>query len=146
MKMTTKTFVLFFIAALFTLMLIMGACSKSDPSQEDVFLKKLNAKTWKVSAVSLDGKDVTSLFPGFQLTITTSKTYSSTNAVIPIWKANGSFSLTGTAPNFHLLRDDGIDVTVVQADTKLVLEFQYDKALAGGRIGAVSGGYHFEFN
>lgn len=146
MKITQKTFVILFIASLFLLILIVGACSKSEPSQEDVFLKKLDAKIWKTSSVSLDGKDVTSLFPNFQLTISANKTYTSTNAVIPIWKTSGTYSLTGTAPNFHLLRDDGVEVTVVEADTKLVLEFQYDKKLAGGRVGAVSGGYHFEFN
>ncbi len=144
--MNQKLFVLTFIFLLLFVLILFQSCSKNGPSDADVFMGKLAAKTWKVSAVMLDDQDVTTLFASESLTIATNKTYTSTNAVPPIWKASGSFTLSGTSPNYHLLRDEGIDVTVVELDTRLVVEFQYDKSLAGGRSNSISGKYHFEFN
>ncbi|GHN01036.1 hypothetical protein WSM22_25250 [Cytophagales bacterium WSM2-2] len=122
------------------------SCGKNDPSADDIFVGKLSVKTWTISVASLDNQDVTAVFPNLKLNFTPAKTYTTTGAVPPVWKETGSFTISGTSPNYHLIRDEGIDVTVVESDTKLVLEFQYDKKLAGGKVNSVSGKYHFEFN
>ena len=139
MKLINKAFLLFLIW-------IPLSCGKTEPSAEEVFAGKLSAKTWTMSVASLDNQDVTAVFPNLKLNFTTAKTYTATGSVPPVWKETGSFTFSGTSPNFHLVRDEGIDVTVVELDTKLVLEFQYDKKLAGGKVNGISGKYHFEFN
>jgi hypothetical protein len=142
-----KIFVLLFVFSILLMVLILESCeSKNGPSDADVFIGSLHSKTWKITVASLDNQDVTTLFPNLTLAIESNKTYTTTNPVPPIWNASGSFTLSGTSPNYHLIRDEGINITVVELDTKLILEFQYDKALAGGRTSSVSGKYHFEFN
>jgi hypothetical protein len=124
----------------------MVSCSKKEEptSPLDTFKKQL-AVAWKINFASLDGSDVTSYYPN--LTISFAPTsFTTTNGVSPLWKPTMNMSIIGASAPFHLLREDGLDMTVISIDaSKLVLEFQYDAIKLGGRIGSVSGNYHIEF-
>ena len=124
---------------------LLAYCSTKDGETElDVFKKQI-AIGWKIKVADLDGVDKTSYYPNLSLTFTTT-TLTSTNGVIPLWKPSVNFTIEGTKSPFHIVREDGIDMTVVSVDnSKLIMEFQYDAKKAGGRMQSVSGNYHFEF-
>lgn len=132
---------------LFLALALVASCGKKDEpaSALDIFKKQL-AAGWKISFASLDGKDVTSYYPN--LTIAFAPTsFTTTNGVPPLWKPTMNMSIIGSEAPFHLLREDGLDMTVTSIDaTKLVLELQYDAAKLGARIASVSGNYHIEFS
>ena len=129
------------------MLVMMVSCSKKNEpaSALDVFKKQL-AVDWKINFASLDGKDVTSYYPNLAMAFAITS-FTTTNGVLPLWKPSMNMSIIGSEAPFHLLREDGIDMTVVSIDaTKLVLEFQYDAVKLGGRIRSVSGNYHIELS
>jgi hypothetical protein len=126
------------------------SCKKDDPiveeTQEEIFLDKISGD-WKTSAVTLDGMDVSKSFPGLGIVITEAKQITVTNAVPPIWKGTGTFTLQPVGSSYQLKRDDGVLMTVTQpTDKKLLLKFQYDAAAFGGRTKSVKGEFTFEFS
>ena len=126
---------------------VLVSCSKKDgpASALDVFKKQL-AVSWKINSAQLDGTDVTAYYPNLTITFT-STLLATTNGVLPLWKPTVNITIEGTETPFHVLRDDGIDMTVVSIDaTKLVIEFQYDAVRLGGRAESVGGNYHIEFS
>src|SRR5258705_1361461 len=110
----SKIFVILFVCFILLMVLILESCGSKGPSDAEVFIGSLHAKTWKISVVSLDNQDVTTLFPNLTLTIESNRTYITTNPLPPIWNAKGSFTLSDASPNYHLIRDEGIVVTVVE--------------------------------
>jgi hypothetical protein len=132
-------------AVLFLVIFLACSCKKDQPPTAlDIFKKQLIV-AWKINSASLDGKDVTSYYPNLTITFDATS-FSTANGVMPLWKPTMNFSIEGTSAPFHIVREDGIDMTVVSVDgSKLILEFQYDAAKLGGRTQSVSGNYHFEF-
>ena len=126
-------------------LLTISSC-KDDPTNEEIFLKKM-ALAWKSSStgVQFDGKDVNGIFKDFTITFTESQTYTTISGNTPVWPASGKFTLkpNSSSAGFSLLRDDGVEVTVDQlTDTKLVLKFNYVGKTS--RVKSVSGGFIFD--
>lgn len=131
-------------------LIALESCGKDEPiveeTQEEVFLSKISGD-WKSSTVTLDGKDVSKSFPGLGIVITEAKQITVTNAVPPIWKGTGTFTLQPVGSSFQLKRDDGVIMTLTQPTAqKLLLKFQYDAAALGGRVNSVTGEFTFEFS
>ena len=136
--------------SLIALTLIMGvlvsSCKKNPPptqSEEDIQIEKLSG-TWVVPAtansVLIDGNDVSTDWSSFILTLG-NKTYQNTGADSPeVWPASGTWAF-GTSVS-TLVRDDGVEITVVVSDTSLKMDFDY--TASGGRLDGIEG--HWVFN
>jgi hypothetical protein len=118
----------------------------------DQQLLKLS-KVWKITSVTLDGVDQTSLFPGFQISITGSKGSSSfgyaasNRPVLSVWKQSGTWAF-GTDPLTMIIRDpatsDKINMTYVVTSTTLQIAFDYQGA-GYTRTSAINGSWLFAF-
>jgi hypothetical protein len=119
----------------------------------DQQLLKLS-KTWRITSVTLDGVDKTSLFSGFQLSITgtqgqSSFGYSATNRpVLSVWKQSGTW-VFGSDPLSMIVRDqnisaDKLDITYLVTGTTLQLAFSYQGA-GYTRVSTVNGSWLFSF-
>jgi hypothetical protein len=133
------------LLVLTVIILTISSC-KDGPTDEEIFLKKI-ALAWKSSTtgVQFDGKDVNGVFNGFAVTLTESKTYTTTAGNAPVWPASGKFTLkpNSSTAGFSLLRDDGVEITVDKlTDTNLVLKFGYVGKTS--RVKSVSGGFVFD--
>jgi hypothetical protein len=129
------------------LVLLQSCKEKKDeaPDEGEIFLGRLST-TWKTGRVTTDGVDVTGAFKNMTITFGVDKSYSVTNAVSPIWPANGSFELVALNDNqFNIKRNDGMTIEVTSlADSKMVLELFYTSNT--GRASGVTGHYKFEMN
>jgi hypothetical protein len=129
------------------LVLLQSCKEKKDdaPNESEIFIGRLSA-AWKTSRVTTDGVDVTGAFKNMTITFSADKTYSVTNAVSPIWPANGSFELIQVNENqFNIKRSDGMTIDVTSlSDSKMVLELFYTSN--AGRASGVTGHYKFELN
>lgn len=126
----------------------LSSCKKDaviTETEEDIFMNKITGN-WNVGTVMLDGMDVSKSFPGLKIAISDAKQITVTNAVPPIWKNTGMFTLEAAGGDFRLIRDDGVAMTAVQNGTdKLTLEFLYDATAMGGRVESVTGKFVFQF-
>lgn len=125
--------------------LFFSGC-KDDPSQEELFLKKV-AGTWILSSTgaSVDAVEVNNVFAGFTLKIDEAGGYTTSNGNPPIWAAKGTFKLekSSNVAGFNLKRDDGVLIELEQpSDTILILHFIYTAKPA--RQNSVSGQYTFD--
>ena len=123
----------------------MSAKRTRRPFPKKAIVGKLDTRTWTISTVTLDNQDVTALFAGLTLTFSDNK-YTTTNSQPPVWNEKGVFALAGFAPNFHLTREEGFDVKILETPVKLLMDFRYDRIMNGARTNSESGNYHFEFN
>ena len=137
-----------------TLILLLGclqftSCgsSNSDPAPTptktpaELATTKLTSSPWKVSSVSVDGVDKTSLFTNFNITFTASN-YTQTNGG-PVWPS-GSWSFTdANATAFN--RGDGISVQLTTlTETSLVMSLAWNKnTLGSGRVESIKGQHVF---
>ena len=119
---------------------MMSGCGKDDPNPQAEKLRLLSG-TWTIATVDNDGVDVTSQYNGFTLTVTSTKTYSTTNGH-NAWPAGGTFEFQQNDLN-QIMRDDGVVVTIESAtEDQLQLSFQ-QSTLTGGRPKGVTGDFVF---
>jgi hypothetical protein len=99
-----------------------------------------------VSAVSVDGKDVTSTFAGFTFMLKSDKSYTTTNnplhgvfgtAGVYDVKSNASTATNGL---FDLLLDNSVTLTVTEL-TSTELKFGFAYTGSNARVTGVSGNY-----
>src|SRR5687767_8045656 len=92
-------------AALLSLVLFSACNGSDDPTEEQLFLKKLDGHwTLATGSVSVDGRDVTNSFAGMEITFASDKTYTVLNPVSPIWSSNGTFTLERVSPELFNIR------------------------------------------
>jgi len=138
-----------------------SGCSSSGGAAETTQDKQLGllSKTWKVSTVTApNSTDQTTSWTGFQLTISGTKSDTSTfkyscvsrpTTVLGPWPANGKWHF-GTDPTTQILRDPGVSqvpITYTLTATSLTLNFTYNgKGYQGPRVNEVAGTWIFVFN
>jgi hypothetical protein len=124
------------------------------PPPEDVQLGKLS-KTWKASAVTLDGTNQMANYQNFQLTIsgTPGQTANGFNYSVTgrpslsPWPASGTFKF-GSDVATQLIRDDGLPITYAVTDVtpvQLQITFNYSGSGIAGRVNQVQGNWVMTF-
>ena len=138
---------------LFAIVMVAGlltSCKSSsdDPapvvSKEDEVSALLTSATWKMSTVTVDGADKTSIYKDLKLTFT-STGFTSVNGGA-VWPASGTWDFT-SAEATAIKRNDGVEVTLQEVtDASLKLALIWNKNTLGpGRIESVSGQHVFSF-
>ncbi|MBX7127069.1 MAG: hypothetical protein K1X47_15345 [Cyclobacteriaceae bacterium] len=134
-----------------TLLALVGlvaleSCKKSETSAKDKAADLLTASAWKVQSVTIDANDQTSKFSGLSLTFSKSGSFTSVNGAI-VWPASGTWNFSD-AEATHILRDDGVEVTVQQlTSTTLITSLTWSKSTyQQGRVTSVSGKHVFTFS
>ena len=114
------------------------------PSAKDIATEKLTAATWKMTKVTVDGVDQTSVYKDLTLTFTNTN-YSSTNGKV-IWPASGSWLFDNDQAT-SIKRNDGLVMSVENlTDTALRLGLEWETTSIGtGRVLAIKAKHVFEF-
>lgn len=121
--------------------LLLSGCKKNDPNPQEEQIKAL-AGTWSLSSVVNDGSDVTTQYQQFTLTLTTDKTYSTTNGGNP-WPASGTFDFPDGVVTDRVIRDDNVTVTISEVSaTLLVLSFNVN-SVGSGTAAGITGSFTF---
>ena len=131
-------------------MLLIGtisiqSCKKDDPIPATDQVKEiLKANTWKMTGVTVDGTDKTSVYTGLTLSFTDTN-YTTTNGGV-VWPASGTWSFADATGKL-ITRSDGLSITVEEAiATSIKLKLTWEEgALGGGRAAAVAGVHVFSF-
>ncbi len=140
MRKTRFSLILAFCACI-TLGLLASGCKKDDPDPQEEQIKAL-AGTWNLSSVINDGTDVSTQYQQFTLTLTTDKTYSTTNGGNP-WPASGTFDFPNAIVTDRVTRDDNVDITIAEVTTSLlVLSFNINSVGSGSAAG-ITGSFTF---
>ncbi|GAB5526038.1 MAG: hypothetical protein Roseis2KO_39100 [Roseivirga sp.] len=129
------------LCACITTGLLLSGCKKDDPDPQEEQIKAL-AGTWNLSSVTNDGSDVTTQYQQFTLTLTTEKTYSTTNGGNP-WPASGTFDFPDDIVTDRVTRDDNVVVTISEVSaTLLVLSFNVN-SVGSGTAAGITGSFTF---
>ena len=136
-----------FTALLVALLFLTNCSSSSDPgpqlTEEEVQINKLT-KTWVLGTVTYVDDDVTDRFTDFSLTLTKSKTYTTTGSLgdydFEPFKALGTWDFKGGDLNM-ITRNDGVNMEVSVTDNALFLTFIMTEA--NGRMAGL-GSYRFD--
>jgi hypothetical protein len=126
--------------------ILFASCDKEDnPTVQETQLKKLEAKTWSVQSVQIDGVDHTSLFQGMTLTIT-KNSFTSTNGG-SVWPSSGTWGFTDEQAS-AILRNDNTTITIESiSESQLRLSLNWSETTFGpGRKKSISGSHVFDFN
>lgn len=127
---------------------ILASCGGNDPkplTEEEKQIKML-AKTWSISAASVDGLDVEEWFAGLKVSFTESKLFTVTNAVPPIWITAGTFELVKSGSNYVIKRSDGVNLLITTLnDTSVSINMSY-VADGNTRTAGITGSYTFIFS
>jgi hypothetical protein len=121
----------------------LTGCKKDDsPTTAEIMTQKLMAATWKVSSVTVDGTDRTSMFTGMTLKFT-SGTYTTTNGHV-VWPASGTWTFSNAEATM-ITRDDGLVGTLTEVtDASLKMSLTWSKTTFGpGRSGSIMGKHEF---
>lgn len=151
-----KAFRILSLLGLVAILVTYSSCKskKTDPEPiTDVQLAKL-AKTWKASAVTLDGVDKLTDYSAFQLALTgtkgnTSFGYNATGRPsLSPWKSSGNWEF-GASPETQMIRDKGtadeLAITYAVTETTLSITFTFNGAGYTARTGVVKGQWIFTF-
>lgn len=129
------------LCACITTGLLLSGCKKDDPDPQEEQIKAM-AGTWNLSSATNDGSDVTTQYQQFTLTLTTDKTYSTTNGGNP-WPARGTFDFPNETITDRVTRDDNVVVTISEVTTsRLVLNFNINSVGSGSAAG-ITGSFTF---
>lgn len=120
--------------------LLLSSCKKDDPDPQEEQIKALTG-TWSLGSVSNDGSDVTDRYQQFTLTLTTDKTYSTTNGGNP-WPARGTFDFMNETLTDQVMRDDNVVVVINEVSaSSLVLSFNISSVR--GAAAGITGSFTF---
>ena len=147
--MKQLTFITYAISAcvLMTMFALVGCGDDDDdndgPSETEVLLTELSAKTWTLEKVTRDNDEVTSDFSGFTFTFTRDDKYETENGGLA-WAESGTLALNeGSLDTFT--RDDDVSVKVaIQEGSALTLTFTIPENVYEGRTSSLKGSYIFE--
>lgn len=125
---------------------LFSACGGDDKelSPADVVKAKLISATWKVSSVTVDGTNQSSVYDGLKLSFT-STGFTSIDGE-PVWPSSGSWEFTSDEAE-AIRRNDGLVVEIVSiTESQLKLGLSWDESTIGsGRTSSVSGSHVFTF-
>lgn len=129
---------------------LLTSCKSSsgDPapvvSKKDEVSSLLTSAAWKMSSVTVDGADKTSIYKDLKLTFTGTG-FTSVNGGA-VWPASGTWEFT-SAEATSIKRNDGVEVTLQEVTaTGLKLALTWSKNTLGpGRVKSVSGQHIFSF-
>lgn len=131
---------------LFIGLLTMQSCGKkNDPQPEtDRVMEILKANTWKMTSVTVDNTDRTTVYAGLTLSFTDTN-YSTTNGGV-VWPTSGTWAFADATGKL-ITRSDGLAISVEEATTtKLSLKLTWaETTLGGGRASSVAGVHVFVF-
>ena len=151
MKSTKYFAVLLIVAGGF-----FAGCKKDDPvvpTDEEVrteLLAGTSSKGWALTSATLDGDDRLTDWENFELTITTSKGYSTTTSFDDnVWPSAGTWDYQGTTGSGLdvMVRSDGISMNIVNvSESNLTLSFDYllSKPQKSGRVESIEGNWIFK--
>lgn len=127
-----------------TTVILLSSCGGSDPSPQEVKLKKLIAHGWTLSSVTVDGVDKTSLFSGMTLSFTKTN-YTTTNGAI-VWPSSGTWEFVDSKGT-TIIRNDDLEITITEiTGTTLKLSLVWSSTTYGpGRATSVAGNHVFSF-
>jgi hypothetical protein len=143
-KLVKKTLSFVVLIALVFAFVLLAGCKGDDPSASEIMTNQLTVNTWKVSSVTVDGTDQTSLFTNMTLTFT-SASYTTANGGV-VWPSSGTWTFTDKTATSIVRNDDlEIDITEVTANSlKLSLTWARN-TFEPGRISSVAGNHVFSF-
>ena len=125
--------------------IIISSCKKNSPNpktDEEINLALLS-KTWilkqEANAVTISGTEVSDRWLDFELTFG-DRAYSTVSSdADEVWPVSGSWTFGADANT--LVRDDGVEVSIVVTESSMIMNFNY--TLSGGRISAIGGDWVF---
>ena len=122
----------------------LSGCKKDEPSASEVTTNKLISATWKISSVTVNSTDKTSLFTNMTLKFTATN-YTTTNGGV-VWPASGTWEFVDATAK-EVRRNDDLEITIVEAtDASLKLSLIWDTGTFGpGRVSSVAGNHVFSF-
>lgn len=127
-------------ATFILLILLCLAGCKDDPNPQEERVKAISA-TWNVQSVTNDGTDVTSQYSDFTLTLSTDKTFRTTNGGNP-WPSSGAFDFVDANTVDRVRRSDDVIITISEVTTTgLVLNFSMNNVRSG--IEGITGNFSF---
>ena len=117
-------------------------CKDNGPTVTEVTTQQLTSHPWKVSVVTVDAVDKTSLFTNMTLTFTASG-YTTTNGG-PVWPASGTWKFVDGAAR-KIIRNDDLEITITEiTDTSLKFSLTWNANTFGsGRTSSVAGNHLF---
>ncbi len=142
-----QSLVYIFSLAVILSMLVLSSCGGgggSTPPATEVTTNQLKANTWRISTVTVDGVDQTTLFAGMTLSFTATN-YTTTNGKA-VWPASGTWSFTDNTAK-KIKRSDNLEVTIAEvSSTTLKLSLNWATGSLGtGRVESVAGNHVFSF-
>jgi hypothetical protein len=122
----------------------LQSCKKDDPGLTSDQVKEiLTANAWKLTNVTVDGVDKTTLYAGLTLSFTDTN-YTTTNGGV-VWPASGTWTFADATGKL-ITRSDGLSITVEEViATSLRLRLTWAKATLGGRVESLAGVHVFSF-
>lgn len=141
-----QSLVYIFSLAVILSLLVLSSCGGggSTPSATEVTTNQLKANTWRISTVTVDGVDQTTLFTGMTLSFTATD-YTTTNGKA-VWPASGTWSFIDNTAK-KIKRSDNLEVTIAEvSSTTLKLSLNWATGTLGtGRVESVAGNHVFSF-
>jgi len=131
------------IIILFVLAFLTGCGSGDSPSAKEVITNMLTAHSWKLSSVTVDGIDQTSLFNNMTLSFTATS-FTTTNGGL-VWPASGTWTFKDEEGKI-IVRGDGLEVNLIEVkDDSLNMSLTWNKNTFGpGRVGSIAGVHIFK--
>lgn len=124
----------------------LSSCGGDEPgiSKQDDVRGKLISSTWKISSVTVDGTDKSSVYPNLSVTFT-STGFTTLNGGV-VWPSTGTWTFTSDDAT-AIARNDGLVITIQEiSNTSLKLGLTWNKNTIGpGRLESVSGQHVFSF-
>ncbi len=151
MKLTKYFAVLLIVAGGF-----FAGCNpdpEPEPTPEEIrtdLLAGTSSKGWVLTSSTLDGDDRSTDWADFELTITTSKGYSTTTSFDDnVWPSAGTWDYQGTEGSGLdvMIRSDGIRMNIDNiTESNLTLSFDYllSKPQKSGRAESIEGNWIFK--
>jgi hypothetical protein len=144
-KFNQRIAYIFSLAVILSL-LVLSSCgsSGSTPSAAEVTANQLKANTWRISTVTVDGVDQTTLYTGMTLSFTATN-YTTTNGKV-VWPASGTWSFIDDTAK-KIKRSDNLEIGIVDVTTTtLKLSLTWATGTLGtGRVESVAGNHVFSF-
>ena len=123
---------------------LIGCSSDSDSSSaKEVATKMLTAHSWKLSTVTVDGTDQTSLFNNMTLSFT-ANTFTTSNGGL-VWPSSGTWTFKDEEA-MVIIRNDGLEINLIEVkDASLNMSLTWNKNTFGpGKVSSIAGVHIFK--
>ena len=133
---------LFIILCVLPFLTGCGGGGSDSPSAKEVATKMLTANSWKLSSVTVDGTDQTSLFNNMTLNFAATSFTASNGGLV--WPASGTWTFKDEEGKI-IVRNDGLLITVMELnDASLQMSLTWASSTIGpGRVSSIAGVHIF---